>query len=154
MCVVCGVSFATFLRINKSLRRCRWHLHCASLAYHLAGGFLGVFGGTMKKLFVCLTLSILLVTAYSEAQLSNAGALSWLEDQPIVAKVERSGWVAGSVDIHVNNAWDAMKKYEKELLVNSWAQTWKAVGGKTMFVYDTEGKQVASLSLLQGIIVR
>ena len=50
--------------------------------------------------------------------------------------------------------WDAMKKYEKELLVNHWAQTWKTAGGKSMFVYDTEGKQVASLSLLQGIIVR
>ena len=96
----------------------------------------------MKKLFVCLTFSILLVTAYSEAQLSNEGALSWLEDQPIVAKVERSGWVAGSVDIHVNNAWDAMKKYEKESLVNNWAQTWMSAGGKTMFVYDIEGKQV------------
>jgi hypothetical protein len=108
----------------------------------------------MKKLFVCLTFSILLVTVYSEAQLSNGAAVSWLEDQPIVAKVERSGWVAGSVDIHVNNAWDAMKKYEKELLVNDWAQTWKAAGGKSMFVYDTERKQVASLSLLQGIIVR
>jgi hypothetical protein len=47
-----------------------------------------------------------------------------------------------------------MSKYEKELLVNNWAQTWKAAGGKTMLVYDTEGKQVASLSLLQGIIIR
>ena len=108
----------------------------------------------MKKLFVCLTFSILLITVYSEAQMSNGAAVSWLEDQPIVAKVERSGWVAGSLDIHVNNAWDAMKKYEKELLVNHWAQTWKTAGGRTMFVYDTEGKQVASLSLLQGIIVR
>ena len=78
-----------------------------------------LFGGTMKKLFVCLTFSILLVTAYSEAQLSNGAAVSWLEDQPSVAKVERSGWVAGAVDIHVNNAWDAMSKYEKELLVNN-----------------------------------
>ena len=108
----------------------------------------------MKKVFVCLTLSFLLMTAYSESQLSNGAAMSWLEEQPIVAKVERNAWVAGSVDIHVNNAWDAMKKYEKELLVNNLAQTWKAVGGKTMFVYDTKGKQVASLSLLQGIIVR
>jgi hypothetical protein len=108
----------------------------------------------MKKLFVGLTFSILLVTAYSEAQLSNGAAVSWLEDQPIVAKVERSGWVAGSVDIHVNNAWDAMKKYEKELLVNNWAQTWMAAGGRTMFVYDSEGKQVASLSVLHRAIVR
>ena len=108
----------------------------------------------MKKLFVCLTFSILLVAAYSEAQLSNGAAVSWLEDQPIIAKVERSGWVAGSVDIHVNNAWDVLKKSEKELLVNSWAQTWKAAGGKIMFVYDIERKQVASLSLLNGAIVK
>ena len=108
----------------------------------------------MKKLFLCLTFSILLVTAYSEAQLSNGAAVSWLEDQPIIAKVERSGWIAGSVDIHVNNAWDAIKKYEKELLVNNWAQTWMAAGGKTMFVYDIERKQVASVSLLNGAIVK
>ena len=102
----------------------------------------------MKKLFVCLTFSFVLVTGYSEAQLSNGGAVSWLEEQPLVAKVERSGWVSGSVDIHVNNAWDALKKSEKELLVNNWAQTWKAAGGKALFVYDSEGKQVASLSVL------
>ena len=108
----------------------------------------------MKKLFVCLTLSILLVTTYSEAQLSNGAAVSWLEAQPIVAKVERSGWVSGSVNIHVNNAWDAMKKYEKELLVNNWTQTWKAAGGKTMFVYDSKGKEVASLSVLHRAVVK
>ena len=108
----------------------------------------------MKKLFVCLTLSILLVTAYSEAQLSNGAAVSWLEAQPIVAKVERSGWVSGSVNIHVNNAWDAMKKYEKELLVNNWAQTWMAAGGKTMFVYNSKGKEVASLSVLHRAVVK
>ena len=106
----------------------------------------------MKKLFVCLTFSILLVTVYSEAQLSNGAAVSWLEDQPIVAKVERSGWVAGSVDIHVNYAWDAMKKYQKELLVNNWAQTWMAAGGRNMFVYDSEGKQVASSVLHRAIV--
>jgi hypothetical protein len=98
-----------------------------------------------------------LMPVNSTAELSKEGAISWFNDQEIIAKVEGGTGLLGSccLNLYVRSTWHSLKRYQKELLFSKWIAIWKNSGGNTIIVFDIGDPQhkIASWSSLLGTFI-
>lgn len=63
-------------------------------------------------------------------------AISWFEEQHLIASIDRSESYDWAIIIYLNRMWYSLKRSQKKRIINRWVGVWKRVGGKNITFRD------------------